>query len=244
MLTATLLDAPFSKAMTEQDSKRYYITLSAEEVAEVEQLAKQQSIPVAHVIRDRYRQQVQPQTYLDAQTNHQRIGSISEHLTRSDESSSKSSALPQATINATTDQSVNQMERMRVELGELRREVQQLVEDGILIQPSIEPYVRTALQPIHHRLEQVETNIAQVSKLLVQAIERLGELSQVIGRDRTQIPIHFLRLEACLEVLHILNQRQLIALTPEEDRSQEQSFLDEVRTQLQQYLEKDGRLDR
>lgn len=153
--------------------------------------------------------------------------------------------MPETTVDPPImEQFSNQMVRVEAQVDALKLEVRQLVEEGIPTQPAIEPQLRAALQPLYARLQQTETQMSEVGKLLVQVVERLAEISQVMGSDRAQIPIRFQRVEAFLEVLHLLNERQLIALTPEDGRSQEQNFLDEIHIQLTQYLEGDGRLNR
>ncbi len=231
--------------MSNQDSKRYYITLSKEEVAEVEGQAEQQQIPVAHVVRNRYRQQVQSQKHSGAEVNSHSAQSISEQSASSPDNSQQLPTMPEATIDPLImEQFSNQMTRVEAQLDELRLEVRQLVEEGTPTQPTIEPQLRASLQPLYARLQQTETQMSEVGKLLVQVVERLAEISQVMGSDRAQSALQFQRLEAFLEVVHLLNERQLIALTPAEMRVQEQDFMNEVHTQLQQYLEGDGRLNR
>ncbi|MEX0270474.1 hypothetical protein AB3R30_15120 [Leptolyngbyaceae cyanobacterium UHCC 1019] len=230
--------------MSNQDSKRYYITLSKEEVAEVEGQAEQQQIPVAHVVRNRYRQQVQSQKQSSAMTDHPSHQSDPNRSTQPPANSQKLPTMPEVTTDPTMEQFCNQMAQVEAQLDALKQEVRQLVEDGIPVQPTIEPQLRAALQPLYARLQQTETQMSELGKLLVQVVERLAEISQVMGSDRTQIPILFQRVEAFLEVLHLLNERQLIAVTFEEGRSQEQNFLDEIHIQLKQYLEGDGRLNR
>jgi chaperonin cofactor prefoldin len=230
--------------MSNQDSKRYYITLSKEEVAEVEGQAEQQRIPVAHVVRNRYRQQSQSQKHSGAEVDSHSAQSISEQPARSSDNFQKLPTMPEATTEPRMGQLFNQMARVEAQLDALKQEVRQLVEEGIPTQPTIEPQLRAALQPLYARLQQTETRMSEVGKLLVQVVERLEEISQVMGSDRAQSALQFQRLEAFLEVVHLLNERQLIALTPAEMRVQEQDFMNEVHTQLQQYLEGDGRLNR
>lgn len=207
--------------------------------------AEQQQIPVAHVVRNRYRQQVQSQKHSGAEANSHSAQSISEQPSRSPDSSQKLPIMPEATIDPLImEQFSNQMTRVEAQLDELRLEVRQLVEEGTPTQPTIEPQLRAVLQPLYARLQQTETQMSEVGKLLVQVVERLTEISQVMGSDRAQSALRFQRLEAFLEVVHLLNERQLIALTPAEMRVQEQDFMNEVHTQLQQYLEGDGRLNR
>jgi hypothetical protein len=229
--------------MSNQDSKRYYITLSKEEVAEVEGQAEQQQIPVAHVVRNRYRQRVQAQKQSDAVTDHLPHQSAPDRSQPPD-NSLKLPTMPVSMTDPTMEQFCNQMAQVEAQLNALKQEVRQLVEDGIPVQPTIEPQLRAALQPLYARLQQTETQMSEMSKLLVQVVERLAEISQVMASDRAQSALQFQRLEAFLEVVHLLNERQLIALTPAEMRVQEQDFMNEVHTQLQQYLEGDGRLNR
>jgi hypothetical protein len=230
--------------MSSQDSKRYYITLSKEEVAEVERQAEQQRIPVAHVVRNHYRQQVQSQKHSGAEVISHSSQSAPEQLIGALDNSQKLPTIPQATVKPTTEHLSNQMTQVEAQLNELKLEVRQLVQEGTPVQSTIEPQLRAALQPLYTRLGEAETQMSQVGKLLIQVVERLAEIGKVMGSDNAQIPVRFGRLEAFLEVLHLLNERQMIALTPEEGRSQEQILLDEFHTQLQQYLEGDGRLNR
>lgn len=96
--------------------------------------------------------------------------------------------------------------------------------------------LRASLQPLYQRLQQMEASLAELGKSL---------LHQDSAADtQPEQSVRFQRVEVFLEAIHLLTERLLLGLTPEQSRSTEQAFLDEVYARLLPYLNHDGRLDR
>lgn len=121
------------------------------------------------------------------------------------------------------------------DLAALMTHLQQLVEQLNSVQQAVEqlsdrpnptqpdPQIRAALQPVHSRLQQVETQVGVIGNLVQQIVQQMGK--------------HQLRLEAWSEAIYIIVQPLLIDNQPDEIQKSRQEWIKELHHRLEQHLE-------
>jgi uncharacterized phage infection (PIP) family protein YhgE len=86
-----------------------------------------------------------------------------------------------------------------------------------------DPQIRAALQPVHTRLQQVETQVGVIGNLVQQIVQQIGK--------------HQLRLEAWSEAIYVIVQPLLIDNQPEDIQQSRQTWIKELHHRLEQHLE-------
>ena len=194
--------------MPNLDSKKFYVTLNAEETTELEQAAAQQQIPAAQVIRTRLREWQQ---------------------------ATKMQALDRSSAPVLDEpkllEAISQLDSRMTALHQTLQSF-----DPNRLSSHTGQQLRASLQPLYQRLQQMEASLAEIGKSLLHQ-------DSVADTPPAQA-VRFQRVEVFLEAIHLLTERLLLGLTPEQSRSTEQAFLDEVYARLLPYLNHDGRLDR
>ncbi|MGG6269083.1 hypothetical protein ACQ4M3_32950 [Leptolyngbya sp. AN03gr2] len=89
--------------------------------------------------------------------------------------------------------------------------------------PQPDPQTRAALQPVHARLQQVETQVGVIGNLVQQIVQQTGK--------------HQLRLEAWSEAIYVIVQPLLIDNQPDDIQKSRQEWIKELHHRLQQHLE-------
>jgi len=86
-----------------------------------------------------------------------------------------------------------------------------------------DPQIRALLQPVHTRLQQVETQVGVMGNLIQQIVQQMGS--------------HQLRLEAWLEAIYVIAQPLLLDHQPEDVQKDRQEWIKELQHRLEHHLE-------
>ena len=86
-----------------------------------------------------------------------------------------------------------------------------------------DPQIRAALQPVHARLQQVETQVGVIGNLVQQIVQQMGK--------------HQSRLEAWSEAIYVIVQPLLIDNQPDDIQQSRQEWIKELHHRLEQHLE-------
>lgn len=86
-----------------------------------------------------------------------------------------------------------------------------------------DPQIRALLQPVHTRLQQVETQVGVMGNLIQQIVQQMGN--------------HQLRLEAWLEAIYVIAQPLLLDNQPEDVQKDRQEWIKELQHRLEHHLE-------
>lgn len=86
-----------------------------------------------------------------------------------------------------------------------------------------DPQIRALLQPVHTRLQQVETQVGVMGNLIQQIVQQMGN--------------HQLRLEAWLEAIYVIAQPLLLDHQPEDVQKDRQEWIKELQHRLEHHLE-------
>ncbi len=184
--------------MPSNGSKKFHITLSAVEGSEIEAIATERGVPAAQIIRERLNEW-QPQASTQENISHI---DLSEFTTQ----------LQQLTEQLTSMQdSVEQLGDLKEISAKADRSTQS------------DPQIRALLQPVHTRLQQVETQVGVLGNLTQQMVQQIGK--------------HQLRLEAWLEAVYVIVQPSLTDNQPEDVQHERQKWIKELQQRLEHHLE-------
>ncbi len=181
--------------MSSNSSKKFHITLPLAQGSEIETIATERGVPAAQIIRERLM--------------------IWQPL--SEQPREPVLSTPHPDLIAFT----SQLQQLTEQLHQVQQAVAQLSERPNSTQP--DPQIRAALQPVHTRLQQVETQVGVISNLVQQVVQ--------------QIIKHQLRLEGWLEAVYVILQPLLMDHQPEEVQQGRQAWIKELQQRLEQHLE-------
>jgi Mg2+ and Co2+ transporter CorA len=136
-------------------------------------------------------------------------------------------------LNEWQPQTSTQENIAHIDLSDFTIQLQQLTEQLTLMRDSVEqlgdrstqpdPQIRALLQPVHTRLQQVETQVGVMGNLTQQMVQQIGK--------------HQLRLEAWLEAVYVIVQPLLTDNQLEEVQHERQKWIKELQQRLEQHLE-------
>ncbi|MBW4440374.1 MAG: hypothetical protein KME10_03890 [Plectolyngbya sp. WJT66-NPBG17] len=182
--------------MPSNGSKKFHITLPFVEGNAIEEIATERGVSAAQIIRERL-SEWQPQASTKEEPAH---------------------TIPQSDLSEFT----TQLQRLVEQMNLMEQAVQQLAERSTSSnQP--DPQIRAALQPVHTRLQQLETQVGVMGNLIQQIVQQ-------IGKDQ-------LRLEAWLEAVYVIVQPLLIDNQPEDIQKRRQEWIKELQQRLEHHLE-------
>ncbi|MEP0915357.1 hypothetical protein NC981_00880 [Leptolyngbya sp. DQ-M1] len=125
---------------------------------------------------------------------------------------------------------------LQSDIAAFTSQLQPLVEQLNLVQQAVvqlsdrqtnstqpDPQIRAALQPVHTRLQQIETQVGVMGNLIQQIVQQMGN--------------HQLRLEAWLEAIYVIAQPLLLDNQPEDVQKDRQEWIKELQHRLEHHLE-------
>jgi hypothetical protein len=124
------------------------------------------------------------------------------------------------------EQLSDQMQHIQEQLDTVQHWLQQDRTEPL--QP--EPLIRNAMQPVSHRVQQMEMQI-------VNLCEALEKLTGVLESDRALLPRVIKRQEGFLEAVYVLVEKVLLYTSPAELTTANQRLVEEMHTQLEKFLE-------
>ena len=181
--------------MTSSSSKKFNLTLPFVEGNAIEEAATERGVSAAQIIRERL------SAWQPSSTNKETAHTI-----------------PQPDLTAFT----TQLQQLVEQLNAVQQAVTQL-SDRATHSTQPDPQIRAALQPVHTRLQQMETQIGVMGNLIQQIVQQMGK--------------HQLRLEAWLEALYVIVQPLLTDNQPEDIQKGRQEWIKELQHRLEQHLE-------
>ena len=141
--------------MTNGSSKKFNLTLPFTEGNEIEAAATERGVSAPQIIRERL-SEWQPHSSTQKETDH---------------------TFPQPDLAALT----THLQQLVEQLNLMQQAVEQLSEqlrcaDGNRSNsPQPDPQIRAALQPVHARLQQVETQVGVIGNLVQQIVQQMGK---------------------------------------------------------------------
>ena len=175
------------------------VALPSAELDEIEQSAAERGVTSPQIIRERLSQWRQQQS-LDEQAN------------------TKGEEIPVSPL-ATPPMLSDQLGQLEEQLEDVQQLVQQLL-DRSSAQP--DPQIRSALQPVHTRLQSLEAQMGVIKEFLQQMLQE--------GNKRQ------FRLELWLEAIYIMVSVALLDNHPEELLEERKAWLDELQERLEHHF--------
>jgi hypothetical protein len=177
-------------------NEKFHVTLSQEDGLEVRHRAAERGVSAVQIIREIVT------TYLHQEQS---------QLTTSSSQADDLLLLPQ------------QLQQLSQQIGEIEQIVKTLSERPSASPSSSDPQVRTMLQPVQNRLQQLEHQIGVVGNLTQQ---NLGQTLKGLAR-----------IEIWLQALHIIVEPLLLDYQTAEAQQERQKWLSDIQQKLDQYLE-------
>lgn len=192
---ATIAHTRFVNLMSSSSSKKFNLTLPFVEGNAIETVATERGVSASQIIRER----------------------LSEWESLSSTQKETDHTSPQPDIAAFT----TQLQPLVEQLNSVQQAVAQLNARPNSSHP--DPQIRAALQPVHTRLQQIETQVGVMGNLMQQIVQQIGK--------------HELRVEAWLEAIYIIVQPLLIDNQPEDIQKDRQEWIKELQHRLEQHLD-------
>jgi DNA repair exonuclease SbcCD ATPase subunit len=126
---------------------------------------------------------------------------------------------PQSTEETTHTAFTAQLQQLSEQLDQVQQALEQLGDRST----QSDPQIRALLQPVHTRLQQIETQVGVMGNLTQQMAQQIGK--------------HQLRLEAWLEAVYVIVQPLLTDHQLEEVQKERQKWIKELQQRLEQHLE-------